>query len=53
MRWKIMIDHSFSPGLDLQQIYRLGIGWTAVKNATQNLNLQGGVSYARQSFFHF
>ena len=46
-----MIDHSFSPGLDLQQIYRLGIGWTAVKNATQNLNLQGGVSYARQSFF--
>lgn len=44
-------DHSFSQGLDLQQIYGLGVGWTAVKNATQNLNLQGSVSYARQSFF--
>jgi hypothetical protein len=43
-------DHSFSQGLDLQQIYGVGVGWTAVKNATQTLNLQGSVSYARQSF---
>ena len=46
----VAFDHSFSQGLDLQQIYGLGVGWTAVKNATQNLNLQGSLSYARQSF---
>ena len=29
----------------------MGVGWTAIKNANQILNLQGSVSYARQSFF--
>lgn len=44
-------DHNFSMGLDLQQIYGLGIGWTPLKNDFESLYLQGSVTYERQSFF--
>lgn len=44
-------DHSFSQGLALQQIYGGGIGWTVIKNTNQTLDLEGSVTYERQSFF--
>jgi Protein of unknown function, DUF481 len=44
-------DHNFSMGLDLQQIYGFGIGWTALKNDIESLYVQGSVTYERQSFF--
>ena len=43
-------DHNFSQGLDLQQSYGGGIGWTAIKEANTTLDLKGSVSYTRQSF---
>lgn len=43
-------DHNYSQGLDLQQTYNLGIGWTVVKTAKQELDLKGSVSYIRQQF---
>jgi len=43
-------DHNFSQGLDLQQTYGGGIGWTVVEGANQTLDLKGGVSYIRQQF---
>jgi hypothetical protein len=43
-------DHNFSQGLDLQQTYNGGVGWTAVKTATQELDLKGSISYIRQAF---
>jgi hypothetical protein len=43
-------DHNFSQGLDLQQTYDGGIGWTAVKTAAQELDLKGSMSYIRQQF---
>jgi hypothetical protein len=43
-------DHNFSQGLDLQQNYGGGIGWTAIKEANTTLDLKGSVSYTRQSF---
>lgn len=43
-------DHNFSQGLDLQQTYNGGIGWTAVKTAAQQLDLKGSASYIRQQF---
>jgi hypothetical protein len=43
-------DHNFSQGLDLQQAYNVGIGWTAVKTAVHELDLKGSVSYVRQQF---
>jgi len=43
-------DHNFSQGLDLQQTYGGGLGWTAYKSDTADLNLRAGVSYIRQQF---
>jgi hypothetical protein len=41
-------DHNFSQGLDLQQTYNAGIGWSALKTAVQTLDLKGSASYIRQ-----
>jgi hypothetical protein len=43
-------DHNYSQGLELQQTYNGGIGWTVVKTAAQELDLKGSVSYIRQEF---
>ncbi len=43
-------DHNYSQGLDLQQNYGGGIGWTVVKQANTTLDLKASVNYARQSF---
>ena len=45
-------DHNFSQGLDLQQIYGGGIGYTAIKNAKQELDVTATVQYERQTFFN-
>jgi hypothetical protein len=43
-------DHNFSQGLDLQQTYSGGIGWTVFTNAKQTLDLKGSMAYIRQQF---
>jgi hypothetical protein len=43
-------DHNFSQGLDLQQTYAGGIGWSVIKRANESLDLKAGVTYVRQSF---
>jgi hypothetical protein len=43
-------DHNFSQGLDLQQMYGGGFGWTVVKLPNETLDLKGSMSYERQSF---
>lgn len=43
-------DHNFSQGLDLQQRYGAGIGWTVVKNPNEELNLRAGMNYLNQQF---
>lgn len=43
-------DHNYSQGLDLQQTYSGGIGWTAVKTPSQELDLKASMSYIRQQF---
>jgi hypothetical protein len=43
-------DHNFSQGLDLQQTYGGGIGWTAVKSANQTLDLKASANYQSQHF---
>ena len=45
-------DHNFSQGLDLQQIYGGGIGWTALKSPVQELDLKGTIQYEKQSFIN-
>lgn len=53
-RWYVLgltaFDHNYSQNLDLQQIYGGGIGFTAVKTPTQELDLKATVQYEKQQF---
>lgn len=43
-------DHNFSQGLDLQQIYGGGFGYTVIKQPNQQLDTRADIHYERQSF---
>ena len=43
-------DHNYSQGLDLQQVYGAGIGWTVVKQTNQTLDLKATLQYEKQEF---
>jgi hypothetical protein len=43
-------DHNYAQGLDLQQVYGGGIGWTAIKSGRQEMDLKGTVQYEKQTF---
>lgn len=43
-------DHDYSQGLDLQQSYGGGVGWTAVKSANEMLDLKAEMDYLSQQF---
>ena len=45
-----VFDHNYSQALDLQQIYGAGIGWTAIKRPSQELDLKSTLQYEGQSF---
>jgi len=48
----VAFDHNYSQSLDLQQIYGGGIGWTAVKQPKQTLDLKALLQYERQAFIN-
>jgi hypothetical protein len=43
-------DHNFSQGLDLQQTFGGGIGWSVIKRPNESLDLKAGITYVRQGF---
>ena len=43
-------DHNYSQGLDLQDVFGFGLGVTALKRATEQLDLKGTLQYERQTF---
>ena len=43
-------DHNFSQGLDLQQTYSGGIGFTLIQHDNETLDLKASMSYIRQQF---
>ena len=43
-------DHNYSQGLDLQQLYGFGAGWTPMQTARQQLDLKADVHYEKQQF---
>jgi hypothetical protein len=43
-------DHNYAQGLNLQQLYGGGIGWTAVKSGKQELDVKATVQFEKQSF---
>ena len=44
-------DHNFAQGLDLQQLYGAGFGFTPFSTAVQQLDLKADVHYLKQQFF--
>jgi hypothetical protein len=47
---QMAFDHNYSQGLDLQQNYGGGIGWTVIKRANETLDVKTSVSYVREAF---
>lgn len=43
-------DHNYSQGLNLQQIYGLGLGWTLIQTPVQQFDVKADVHYERQNF---
>ncbi len=43
-------DHNYAQGLQLQQVYGGGIGWTAIKSDKQQLDLKGTAQYEMQKY---
>lgn len=43
-------DHNYGQGLQLQQLYGGGVGWTAVKRVKQQLDLKVDVHFERQQY---
>jgi hypothetical protein len=46
----LAFNHNFSQGLDLQQIYGGGIGWSAIHKASETLDFKGSIDYEKQQF---
>lgn len=47
---QVAFDHNFAQALDLQQIYGAGLGWTAIKRPTEELDLKSTLQYEGQTF---
>ncbi len=43
-------DHNYSQGLNLQQIYGVGLGYTVFQTQVQELDVKADVHYERQNF---
>jgi hypothetical protein len=43
-------DHNYAQGLNLQQVYGGGVGWTAIKNPRQQFDVKADVHYEKQQF---
>jgi hypothetical protein len=46
----LSFDHNYAQGLQLQQVYGGGIGWTPLKSPKQQLDLKAGLHYEKQAF---
>jgi hypothetical protein len=46
----VSFDHNFSQGLNLQQIYGAGLGYTLIKTPVHEFDVKADVHYERQNF---
>jgi hypothetical protein len=44
-------DHNYSQGLNLQQVYGGGLGYTVLKSPTQELDVKFDIHYEKQTYF--
>lgn len=47
---ELSFDHNFAQGLNLQQVYGGGFGWTPLKTPVQELDLKADIHYEMQTF---
>ncbi len=47
---ELSFDHNFAQGLNLQQVYGGGFGWTVLQSPVQQLDLKADVHYEMQKF---
>lgn len=47
---EVSFDHNFAQGLNMQQVYGGGFGWTPLQTPVQQLDLKADVHYEMQSF---
>jgi hypothetical protein len=45
---RVTYDHNFSQGLDLQQLYGIGVGYIAIKNTARELDVTAIIDYISQ-----
>jgi hypothetical protein len=43
-------DHNYAQGLQFQQVYGGGVGWTPIKSAKQELDLKADLHFEKQQF---
>jgi hypothetical protein len=43
-------NHDYSQGLNLQQVYGAGIGWTPIQTPKQQLDVKADIHYEKQNF---
>jgi Protein of unknown function, DUF481 len=46
----LSFDHNYSQGLNLQQIYGAGVGWTVIQTPVQEFDVKADVHYEQQNF---
>ncbi len=46
----LSFDHNYAQGLELQQVYGGGIGWTPLKSPKQQLDLKVDIHYEKQQY---
>jgi hypothetical protein len=49
----LSFDHNYSQGLNFQQIYGVGAGYTVIKDAIQQLDFKADIHYERQNFVQY
>lgn len=47
---ELSFDHNFAQGLNMQQVYGGGFGWTPLKTPVQQLDLKADIHYEMQTF---
>ena len=48
----LSLDHNYAQGLELQQVYGGGFGWTPVKDSKQELDLKVDIHYEKQEYIN-
>lgn len=46
----ISFDHNYAQGLQFQQVYGGGVGWTPIKSGKQELDIKADLHYEKQQF---